>query len=197
MGALCIRRCPRNLQDMVLPAREYINGAAFTEGIGFDGSSVRGFKSIEESDMIFMPDAKTLSIMPWVTDEAQKSAIILGDALEAFGGKRTSVLPKRLCGKKSYKSSKRHGIHWIFAPELEHFVFTSIDPTKLTWDLWAAPKGGEGDAWGAPRVVPELPRNYSRRIYPRPKEAYYRTPPEDTTVAYRNEVAKFWKTTLA
>ncbi len=48
------------LQDMVLPAREYLNGAAFTEGIGFDGSSVRGFKSIEESDMIFMPDAKTL-----------------------------------------------------------------------------------------------------------------------------------------
>jgi glutamine synthetase len=48
------------LQDMVLPAREYLSGTAFTEGIGFDGSSVRGFKSIEESDMIFMPDAKTL-----------------------------------------------------------------------------------------------------------------------------------------
>jgi len=79
------------LQDMVLPAREYISGTAFTEGVGFDGSSVRGFKSIEESDMIFMPDAKTLAIMPWVTDEAQKSAIILGDALEAFGGKEPSV----------------------------------------------------------------------------------------------------------
>ena len=52
------------LQDMVLPAREYLSSAAFTEGIGFDGSSVRGFKSIEESDMIFMPDAKTLAIMP-------------------------------------------------------------------------------------------------------------------------------------
>jgi glutamine synthetase len=50
---------------MVLPAREYLSGAAFTEGVGFDGSSVRGFKSIEESDMIFMPDAKTLAIMPW------------------------------------------------------------------------------------------------------------------------------------
>ena len=60
------------LQDMVLPAMEYISGAAFTEGVGFDGSSVRGFKSIEESDMIFMPDAKTLAIMPWVTDELQK-----------------------------------------------------------------------------------------------------------------------------
>ena len=80
------------LQDMVLPAREYLSGTAFTEGVGFDGSSVRGFKSIEESDMIFMPDAKTLSIMPWVTDEAQKSAIVLGDAYEAFGGKEPSVV---------------------------------------------------------------------------------------------------------
>jgi glutamine synthetase len=49
----------------------------------------RGFKSIEESDMIFMPDAKTLSIIPWITDEKQKSAIILGDVYEAYGGKRT------------------------------------------------------------------------------------------------------------
>jgi glutamine synthetase len=40
-------------QDMVIPARDYLSGAAFTGGIGFDGSSVRGFKSIEESNMIF------------------------------------------------------------------------------------------------------------------------------------------------
>jgi glutamine synthetase len=83
------------LQDMVLPAREYLNGSAFNEGIGFDGSSVRGFKSIEESDMIFMPDAKTLAMMPWVTDEKQKSAIILGDVYEAYGGKEPSVVDPR------------------------------------------------------------------------------------------------------
>ena len=100
------------LQDMVLPAREYVSGGAFTEGIGFDGSSVRGFKSIEESDMIFMPDAKTLAIMPWVTDEAQKSAIILGDALEAFGGKEPSVTdPRGYVAKRAVKCSKRHGVH--------------------------------------------------------------------------------------
>ena len=80
------------LQDMVLPARDYLTAEPFKEGIGFDGSSVRGFKSIEESDMIFMPDAKTLSIMPWVTDEKQKSAIVLGDVYEAYGGKEPSVV---------------------------------------------------------------------------------------------------------
>ncbi|MEM1531170.1 MAG: glutamine synthetase beta-grasp domain-containing protein, partial [Candidatus Bathyarchaeia archaeon] len=40
------------MQDMVIPAREFIEGNAFTAGLGFDGSSVRGFKSIEESDMV-------------------------------------------------------------------------------------------------------------------------------------------------
>ncbi|MEM1785231.1 MAG: glutamine synthetase, partial [Candidatus Bathyarchaeia archaeon] len=38
------------LQDMIIPVREYLEGDAFISGIGFDGSSVRGFRSIEESD---------------------------------------------------------------------------------------------------------------------------------------------------
>ncbi len=83
------------MQDMVLPARDYITGEAFTSGIGFDGSSVRGFKSIEESDMIFMPDPKTLAIIPWATEENQKSAIVLGDVYEAYGGKEPSVVCTR------------------------------------------------------------------------------------------------------
>jgi glutamine synthetase len=105
------------LQDMVLPAREYLSGAAFTEGIGFDGSSVRGFKSIEESDMIYMPDPKTLSIMPWETDEKQKSAIILGDVYEAFGGKEPSVTcPRGFVAKRAVKAAKDMGYTGFFAP---------------------------------------------------------------------------------
>ena len=179
------------LQDMVLPARDYVSGAAFTAGIGFDGSSVRGFKSIEESDMIFMPDAKTLSVMPWITEENQKSAIVLGDALEAFGGTEPSaVCPRGYVAKRAIKAAADMGYTGVFAPELEHFVFNSIDPTKLTWDLWVSPKGGEGDSWGAPRVVPNSAEINNGGLTLRPKEAYYRTPPEDTTVEYRNEVAQ-------
>ena len=88
------------LQDMVLPAREYLSGTAFTEGVGFDGSSVRGFKSIEESDMIFMPDAKTLAIMPWVTDEAQKSAIVLGDVSKLSGEKNPQLSAQEVTWQK-------------------------------------------------------------------------------------------------
>ncbi|MEM2913825.1 MAG: type I glutamate--ammonia ligase, partial [Candidatus Bathyarchaeia archaeon] len=178
------------MQDMVIPARDYIEGSAFTSGIGFDGSSVRGFKSIEESDMIFMPDPKTLAILPWTSDEKQKSAIILGDVYEAYGGKEPSVVdPRSYVAKRSAKTIEEMGYTGLFAPELEYFIFSSIDPTKLVWDLWVSPKGGEGDSWGAPRVVPQSPEISSGGYILRPKEAYYRSPPEDTTIEYRNEVS--------
>jgi glutamine synthetase len=179
------------MQDVVIPAREYVKGDAFTSGIGFDGSSVRGFKTIEESDMILMPDPETLVTIPWTSDEAQKSAIIIGDVYEAFGGREPSeVCSRGFVAKRAVKTAAEMGYTGLFGPELEFFLFSSIDPTKLTWDLWASPKGGAGDSWGAPRVVPQSPEITSgNHLTLRPKEAYFRPPPDDTTIEYRNEVA--------
>ncbi len=178
------------MQDVVIPAKRYIEGSAFTAGIGFDGSSIRGFKSIEESDMILMPDPKTLAIIPWTSDEKQRSAIVLGDIYEAYGGKEPSeVCPRGHVAKRAVDAAKEMGYTGRFGPELEYFVFTSIDPTKLVWDLWVSPKGGAGDSWGAPRVVPQSPEITPGSFTLRPKEAYFRPPPEDTTIEYRNEVA--------
>lgn len=178
------------MQDMIIPARDYIEGSAFISGIGFDGSSIRGFKSIEESDMIFMPDPGTLAIIPWTQEKNQKSAIVLGDVYEAYGGNEPSeVDPRGYVAKRAIKSAEEMGYKGYFAPELEYFIFSSIDPTKLVWDLWVSPKGGEGDSWGAPRVVPQSPEISAGSYTLRPKEAYYRPPPEDTTIEYRNEVS--------
>ncbi|MBC7129900.1 type I glutamate--ammonia ligase, partial [Candidatus Bathyarchaeota archaeon] len=177
------------MQDMVIPVREYTEGDAFTSGIGFDGSSVRGFKSIEESDMNYMPDPKTLAILPWTTEDSQKSAVILGDVHEAFGGGPSEVCPRGYVAKRAVKAAEEMGYKAYIAPELEFFLFSSIDPTKLVWDLWVSPKGGEGDSWGPPRVVPQSPEITPGNVVLRPKEAYYRPPPEDTTIEYRNEVS--------
>jgi len=179
------------MQDVVIPARQYINGDAFTSGIGFDGSSVRGFKSIEESDMILKPDPETLVIIPWEKDEKQKSAIVIGDVYEAYGGEEPSeVCSRGFVAKRAVKAAADMGYTGYFGPELEYFIFSSIDPTKLTWDLWVSPKGGEGDSWGAPRVIPESPEiGPGNHLTLRPKEAYFRPPPDDTTIEYRNEVA--------
>ncbi|MEM2370748.1 MAG: type I glutamate--ammonia ligase [Candidatus Bathyarchaeia archaeon] len=177
------------LQDMIVPAREYLEGNAFKSGLGFDGSSVRGFKSIEESDMTYMPDPKTLAILPWETDENQKSAIILGDVYEAYGGGPSEACPRGYVAKRAVKAAAEMGFEVFIAPEIEYFVFSSIDPTKLVWDLWVSPKGGEGDSWGPPRVVPQSPEITPGNYVLRPREAYFRPPPEDTTLQYRNEVA--------
>jgi len=178
------------MQDVVVPAREFINGSAFKSGIGFDGSSVRGFKSIEESDMVLKPDPKTLVVIPWTTDEKQKSAIVIGDIYEAYGSDESSeVCSRGYVAKRAVKAAEKMGYTGFFGPELEYFIFSSVDPTKLVWDLWVSPKGGEGDSWGAPRVVPESPEIAPGSFTLRPKEAYFRPPPEDTTIEYRNEVA--------
>jgi len=179
------------MQDVVIPARHYTEGDAFVSGIGFDGSSIRGFKTIEESDMILMPDPKTLTPIPWTTNEAQKSAIVIGDVYEAYGGQEPSeVCTRGYVAKRAVKAAEEMGYTGFFGPELEYFVFSSIDPTKLVWDLWVSPKGGAGDSWGAPRVVPQSPEIESgSNMALRPKEAYFRPPPDDTTIEYRNEVA--------
>ncbi|MCX8171402.1 MAG: glutamine synthetase beta-grasp domain-containing protein, partial [Candidatus Bathyarchaeota archaeon] len=112
------------MQDMVVPAREFIDGDAFKTGLGFDGSAVRGFKSIEESDMVLMPDPKTLAILPWTNDENQKSAITIGDVYEAYGGKSPSeVDPRGYVAKRAVKAAAEMGYTGYFAPEIEGFIF--------------------------------------------------------------------------
>ncbi len=178
------------LQDVIIPVKQYTGGRAFKSGIPFDGSSIRGFKSIEESDMILMPDPRTLAIIPWANDEKQKSAIMLGDVYESYGATETSeVCPRGYVGKRAVKEANDMGYQAYFGPELEFFVFKSIDPTKLVWDPYVSPAGGKGDSWGAPRVIPESPETQPGSFMIRPKEAYFRPPPEDTTIEFRNEVA--------
>ena len=54
-------------QHFTLPISE-LTEEVFTEGLGFDGSSIRGWKSIEASDMLAMPDPETAFIDPFMAD---------------------------------------------------------------------------------------------------------------------------------
>ena len=115
------------MQDVIIPARQFTEGQALTAGIGFDGSSVRGFKAINESDMILKPDPTTLSIIPWTIEAQQRSAIILGDVYEAFGGNQPSVVdPRGYVAGNAVKAAADMGYTGFFGPELEYFVFKSI-----------------------------------------------------------------------
>ena len=54
-------------QHFSVPLRSF-DESVFTEGIGFDGSSIRGFQEINESDMLLIPDASTAVMDPFTAD---------------------------------------------------------------------------------------------------------------------------------
>ncbi|NJE11712.1 type I glutamate--ammonia ligase [Thermococcus sp. LS2] len=172
-----------------IPAREFIEGDAFVDGIGFDGSSVRGFKTIEQSDMVWKPDPSTLRVIPW-TDGIHKSAIMFGDVYEAGGKDLAECDPRGFVAKRLEKKLKDEGKSAIFGPEIEFFIFDGIDIQNLYWDLFVSPNGGKGDSWGAPRVMP-ISSELDELPIIRPKEGYFRAPPEDRTVEYRNELVYY------
>ncbi len=179
------------MQTFSIPAREFTEGGAFENGIGFDGSSIRGFKTIESSDLVWMPDPKTTKIIPWVDDPIQKTAIMFGNVYEAWGVEMADCDPRGYVATRYEKMLKDEGMSAIFGPEIEFFVFEGMDPTNLSWDMWVSPNGGAGDSWGPPRVMPESSEISPGGFFIRPKEGYFRPPPEDTTVEYRNELTYY------
>lgn len=179
------------LQMFSIPAKVFLEGGAFENGIGFDGSSVRGFKTIEMSDMVWIPDPSTTVMIPWIEDPIQKSAVMFGDCYEAWGSQVADCDPRGFVAKNVEKKLANNGMTAVFGPELEFFLFEEMSPTKLNWDLFVSPNGGAGDSWGPPRVVPESPETKPGNFIIRPKEGYFRAPPEDTTVDYRNELVYY------
>lgn len=163
--------------------------AEILDGRGFDGSSIRGFKSIEESDMVWKPDLATVKVIPWLSG-INKSAIVFGDIYEAWGEKISECDPRGYVAKRIKKDLEEKGLSVIFGPEIEFFVFESIDLKNLFWDLWVSPNGGVGDSWGAPRIIPRS-KELNGPYVIRPKEGYFRAPPEDTTFEYRNELVHY------
>ncbi len=95
--------------------------AAFDEGMGFDGSSIKGFARIDESDMLAKPDPATFKIVPWrAKDDAV--ARMFCDILEPDGtpykGDPRYVLKRNLA-----KLKEEYGYTFYIGPELEYFYF--------------------------------------------------------------------------
>lgn len=95
---------------------------AFTEGMGFDGSSIQGFARIEESDMVAVPDPTTFQLLPWRPQEAPVGRMfcdILNPDGTPYEGDPRYVL-KRMLNKIAEK-----GYTYYVGPELEYFYFQS------------------------------------------------------------------------
>src|SRR6202790_3058852 len=97
---------------------------AFRDGIMFDGSSIAGWKAINESDMILMPDPDTCVMDPF---SAKPSMVLFCDIIEPSTGQGYSRDPRSTSKKaEAYVKSSGIGDAVYFGPEAEFFIFDSV-----------------------------------------------------------------------
>ena len=102
---------------------------AFSEGMGFDGSSIKGFARIDESDMIAKPDASTFVVLPWRPTE-KAVARMFCDILQPDGSPYEG--DPRYALKRNLARLKEKGYTFYLGPELEYFYFKdSKEPVIL------------------------------------------------------------------
>jgi glutamine synthetase len=91
----------------------------FENGQSFDGSSITGYRPVEESDMILYPDPTTFAILPWRTKE--KSSCRLLCDIYTPQNKRFDADPRYIL-EKTIEKAHTAGYKYICAPELEFFI---------------------------------------------------------------------------
>jgi glutamine synthetase len=100
---------------------------AFDEGMGFDGSSIKGFARIDESDMLARPDPVTFQLVPWRPKEkavARMFCDILNPEGSPYEGDPRYVL------KRNLEEIRGKGYTFYVGPELEYFYFKSAEGTE-------------------------------------------------------------------
>ncbi len=113
------------LKSFALPVEEL--DYAFDEGMGFDGSSIKGFARIDESDMIARPDPTSFTILPWRPKE-KAVARMFCDIYEPDGTPYKG--DPRYVLKRNLEKAKEQGFTLYLGPELEFFYFKSDKGTE-------------------------------------------------------------------
>jgi glutamine synthetase len=161
-----------------------VHEGLFEDGIGFDGSSIRGFQEIQESDMLLKPDPATAFIDP--ANEVPTLSLIC-DVVDPVLHQPYSRDP-RYVAKKAEEYLRQTGIATTcyFGPELEFFIFDSIRFGQDAHSGYYYVESIEGDwnsgsdegAYGGGNL------GYK----PRYKEGYFPVPPHDTLQDIRSEI---------
>src|SRR6478672_7926128 len=158
-----------------------INEDAFSEGLMFDGSSIAGWKVINESDMTLMPDPSPAVLDPFF---AQNTLATFCDTLEPLTNEPYERAPRSIAGKaQAYLQQAGIGDVAVFGPEAEFFVFDDVrfaaEPFNCGYRIDSA----------------ELPMNTDTEYEmgnlghrPRTKGGYFPVPPVDSAQDLRSEM---------
>ncbi|MDR7555214.1 MAG: type I glutamate--ammonia ligase [Armatimonadota bacterium] len=166
-------------QHFSIPVTE-LSADLFTDGIGFDGSSIRGFQHIHESDMILIGDPSTAVVDPL---SRIPTMLLTCDVYDPVTRGRYTRDP-RFIAQKAEEYVRKSGIATTvyFGPEAEFFVFDEVRYDQTANQAFYMVDSSEG-IWNSGRdEKPNL--GYK----PRHKEGYFPVPPSDSLQEFRSEL---------
>ena len=173
-------------QHFTVSTKEF-SADIFEEGIGFDGSSIRGFQQIQESDMLLFPDPASAFVDPFM---ATPTLVLICNVKDPVTGESYSRDPRHIAQKaEAYLRSTGIGDTAYFGPEPEFFILDDVRYGQSYNEGFYHVDAGEG-FWNAGRV--ENPdgagasRNMGYKI--RYKQGYFPVPPADTHQDLRTEM---------
>jgi glutamine synthetase len=172
---------PGTWQHMTLPLGA-IGADDFESGLGFDGSSIRGFQEIHESDMLLIPDATTAFIDPFYDHTTLSLVCSIADPVlgEPYGR------DPRYVAHKAERHLVASGIADVayFGPEAEFFVFDHIAYEQREHRAFYEVDSSEG-FWNTGSPAGTTP-NQAYKL--RQKEGYFPVPPSDSLANLRGEM---------
>ncbi len=177
---------PRGKWQHLTMCSEAVDESAFEDGIMFDGSSIAGWKAINESDMALIPDATTAVMDPFMTPA---TLILFCDVIEPSTGQAYLRDPRSVAKKAlEYLKSTGIGDTLYCGPEPEFFVFDDVRFTvgmnQCSYEIDSL----EGP-WLSGRILPE--GNAGHR--PPVKGGYFPVPPVDSASDLRGEMVSVMK----
>jgi glutamine synthetase len=172
---------PGTWQHMTLPLRA-LDSDDFVTGLGFDGSSIRGFQEIHESDMLLIPDPGTAFIDPYYT---RPTLSLICSVADPVLGEPYARDP-RFVAQKAERHLLQSGIADVayFGPEAEFFVFDHIAYEQVEHRAFYEIDSSEG-FWNTGRPA-GTGANQGYKL--RQKEGYFPTPPSDSLANLRSEM---------
>ncbi len=169
-------------QHLSIPLSEFDEGA-FANGIGFDGSSIRGFQHIHESDMLLIPDPATAFVDPIYKVPTLSVVCNIRDPLTLQSYSRDP----RYVAQKAEAYLRQTGIatHSYWGPEIEFYLFNSLrfEQTSHSGSYFIDSEEGiwnSGQNGDRPNLA----------YRPRYKEGYFPVPPTDKLQDFRSEVVQ-------
>ncbi|MDX2128491.1 MAG: type I glutamate--ammonia ligase [Chloroherpetonaceae bacterium] len=173
---------PGMLQHISFPVSQ-ISEETFSEGFKFDGSSIRGWKAINESDMNIVPDASSALVDPFM---AGPTVSFFADIFEPLSQDIYERAPRNIAKKaEEYLKSTGLGDTAYFGPESEFFLFSDVRYGTGMNESYYHVDSPEA-LWNTGKT--EIGGNKGYKI--RNKEGYFPVPPTDTLQDIRTEMVQ-------